>query len=529
MNRLNRALIHQIVYLLGLALMLFCLPLSLYLISVAQFLLTLNWLLEGDFRRKAGLLRNNSSLIVFVSVFIIYGIGYFLSENKTLALFHLKNALPLLALPVIIGTSRHPGARNMHYLLLVFCAGVITTAIVCILNYVIKGIPPGGDFRQISIFIPHLRFAMMIVMAIVTLAFSLTYHRHVLPVLNQKIIKILLFSAILFLILFLFFLRSATGIVLLMAVAGFLVLHGAIFSFRRTFLRRAMIIVTCIGFLSLLTLILFTWYRNFHPREFDINTLEKYTENGNPYFHDTKTLLLENGNFTELYICESELQREWDSRSKFSYTGTDLRQQPVKSTLKRYLTSKGLRKDSLSVNRLTDEDIAKIESGLANYRFNIHQGIYQRLYETLYEIHVYKTTGFVEMHSFGQRLAYLQASLNLITENPLCGTGTGDVYKTLKSKVLSKGIAVDTNWEGKPHNQFAFYLIAFGIPGLLWILFCWIYPVFRHSASLLFLCFALIMLISMLVLDTHESYSTMAFFSVLYSMLIFGKDKPKAI
>jgi O-antigen ligase len=147
----------------------------------------------------------------------------------------------------------------------------------------------------------------------------------------------------------------------------------------------------------------------------------------------------------------------------------------------------------------------------------------------LYEIHVYQATGFVELHSFGQRIAFIRASLEVFSEKPLTGTGTGDVYQTLLNKVLGKGITVDPNWKGKPHNQFAFYLIAFGIPGLLLILFCWIYPVFRNPVNILFLSFALIILISMMVMDTHESYSTMAFYSLFYSMLIFGKESSEVI
>ena len=278
-------------------------------------------------------------------------------------------------------------------------------------------------------------------------------------------------------------------------------------------------------FVSFLSLIGYIWFHNFSMREIRYDQLESYTINGNPYTHDTVSGVLENGNLTGLYICESELIREWNRVSKIDYFKTDLKGQPLRTTLIRYLSSKGLRKDSLSFHSLSAADIGNIEKGLANFQFRIHPGIYQRIYETLFDIHVYVRSGFVEHHSFGQRLAFATESLKVFKKNPLTGTGPGDVYSSLHAQAGIDNIVADANWEGKPHNQFANFLIAFGLPGLIWILFCWFYPALKYGYDPVFQLFFLIILISMLVMDSLESYSTMVFFASLYSLLIFGKPE----
>jgi len=531
MTQYNRKKIHRYVYLFGLALLITCIPLSVYLVSIAQFVLTLNWIAEGEFRKKLRRLADNYSIMVFASVFLLYALGYFYSEDKTMGLERVKNALPLLALPVIMGTSVHPGEKNIKRLLLLFSAGVTAAAITCVVHYLVRGLPPGGDYRQISIILPHIRFAILIVMAIMILAYFAILNENIDAIADEnlfsgnRIIRFIFLGTAVFLVGFLFFLRSATGI-MIFAVVTVVFLGNLSLRMINKASRLVAIFLTAIIIISALSFTFYTWHHNFHSEKIHASELEKYTINGNPYFHDTISGILENGNYTEIYWCGPELEREWNRISSISYQESDLRGQPIRSTLKRYLTSKGLRKDSVSVHLLTAEDIHKIEQGLANYKFSENAGLYQRLYETMYEIHVFQRSGFVERHSFGQRLAFTVESVRLIRQNLWIGTGSGDVFESLRVQALEDKITIDAKWEGKPHNQFAFILLAFGFTGLAWISFCWIFPVIRNGANnnLLFNLFALIILISMLVMDTLESYDSMVFFAFFYSLLVFGRN-----
>jgi hypothetical protein len=525
MNRYNRNEIHHLIYLFGLALLITCIPLSMYLLSIAQFLLALNWIVEGDFRKKADRLRTNGPVILFASVFLLYAIGYFYSVDKLTGIIKLKNALPLFALPLIIGTTPHPGERNMNRLLLLFSLGVLAAAIACIVNYIINGLPPGGDYRQISIFRPHIRFSILIVMAIFILANFAFYKGIVIenfPI-KKRSQRIIFIIAAVFLTGFLFFLRSATGILIFLIVAIVFISNVFLSSPVKALRYSVFILISLITF-SFISLITITWINNFHPPKDGFIKLEVYTVNGNPYYHDTISGILENGNFTGIYLCEPELMREWEKVSKTEYYGFDSKGQAVRSTLIRYLTSKGMRKDSLSVHMLTGEDIINIENGLPNYKFRNDPGAFQRVYETLYEIHIFRRSGYVERHSFGQRLAFAKASASLIAKNFWTGVGAGDVYNLLRQQTQEDNISIDPKWEGKPHNQFAFYWLAFGTPGLMWILFCWIYPAIRRNSfkSLIFNLFALIILASMLAMDTMESYDSMVFFAFFYSLLVLS-------
>jgi hypothetical protein len=218
------------------------------------------------------------------------------------------------------------------------------------------------------------------------------------------------------------------------------------------------------------------------------------------------------------------MRREWDKISRIPFDSLDRKGQSISFTIRRYLTSKGYRKDSAALSKLEVSDIRRIEEGLANYKFRSKPGVSQRLYETLWELHILSKTGYVLEHSLGQRIGFFKASVPLIRENIWTGVGTGDVYDAMLHSARDHDWSFDPKWEGKPHNQFVFYILAFGMTGFLYLLFCFIYPVVvkRAYRLLLFNLFAGIILISTLVLDTFESYDSMVFFAFFYCLYVFA-------
>ena len=214
-------------------------------------------------------------------------------------------------------------------------------------------------------------------------------------------------------------------------------------------------------YISIAVLVLYTWYHNFTSDPVNPALLETHTQNGNPYAHDTASGILENGHYVDLYICEEELEQEWNKLSDMPYGRFDLKGQVISSTIKRYLTSKGLRKDSAGLHALTSSDLFNIEKGQANFRFHDNPGIYQRLYETLWEIHVYIRIGFVQEHSIGQRLAFYRTALSLIREKPWNGTGPGDVYNLMQVTMQSANIGCGSR-HGKenPITSMPFYCLV---------------------------------------------------------------------
>jgi O-antigen ligase len=527
MNRFPREEIHRKVYLFGLAMLLCCLPLSRYLVSVAQFLITLNWIAEGHFRNRLHQLRNRPAILVFASVFVMYALGLLYSADFHMGLEKVKNALPLLFLPLVMGTSPALAGKALKRLLLLFTAAVITASLVCIIGYMVRGLPPGGDFRDISVFMTHIRFALLIDMAIAILLYFAFFEDSEGNTKNHfKDPEFwLTFACAIYLAGFQLFLRSATGILILLLLVAVIAVN-IIIRFRKP-LRHIGLGMIAGLFLAGAALVLFTWFRNFHVSPVDPGTLESNTVNGNPYVHDTLSGMLENGHYTELYLCEPELRKEWNRISDMPYDQFDLKGQPINATIRRYLTSMGLRKDSAGLHSLTPADLEQIEKGYANYKFRENPGIYQRLYETLWEIHVFQRSGYAEQHSFGQRLLFTRLAGELIREHPWTGYGPGDVYRVMLDRAIADNFSIDPKWEGKPHNQFAFLLLGFGIAGFLLILGCWIFPVIRMRAwrYLLFNLFVIIISVSMLVMDTLESYDSMAFFGFFYCLFVFAAQK----
>jgi len=516
---ITRQELHYTVYLFGLALVACCIPLSRYLLSIAQFLLALNWIIEGRYKEKGLTLIRKPAILLFASVFLVYSAGLIHTENLSMGMMKIKNALPLLLFPLIIGTSRPLPFKTLKWILLLFSVAVIVAAAICLINYLIHGIPAGGDFRSISIFMLHIRFSLMIVMAILILLYfsffnNVELNRH------EKIIS---FISACLLIAFLIFLRSITGIILFAVLAIVMVGNMGIRNHQKL-IRYGLLLVVIGLFGTGIALVAYTYLQNFHAKPVVLSDLDPFTANGNRYSHDVRTGVLENGNYTDIYVCETEIKEEWNKISHVPYDSFDGKGQLINGTIKRYLASRGLRKDSAGIHRLSAADIQHIEKGLANYKFNVDPGVNQRLYESLWEIHIMINTGYVEQHSFGQRFAFLMAARNVFMNNIWTGTGTGDVYDSMLA-VRANGVPViDTSWEGKPHNQYVFFILAFGLPGFLWIAWCWLFPVASTKACRFFLfnLFAGIMLISMLTLDTLESYDSMVFFAFFYCLFVFG-------
>jgi hypothetical protein len=514
---------HKSIYIAGLILLVISLPLSRFLLSISQFILVLNWMAEGRFTEKWKIMIKKSYLFIFISIFLLYVIGYMVSDNHNLALIKVKNVLPLLVLPVILATSPPISSKWYRRLLLIFSVAVWLAALICIIHFFLKGNTFVGDPRKISVLIGHTCFALQVNMAIFILLYFF-FNPPFKPLFYEKqVIGVLAFL----LILFLFFLQSFTGILIFLLTSAMFMMYNL--NKKLTHFKRIVLWTFLFSFLAVLVLTGLKYIRkNFHAEPVISMKLDPYTVNGNPYISVIQTGILENGNYTELYVCEPELRKGWNSLSCVPFDSLDLQGQNISETIKRYLTSMGLRKDSAGISQLNKADIQAIEKGITNYTFRTSNPIHKRLYETLWEIDVFKKTGYVQYHSFGQRLVFLQASWKEIQKHWKTGTGTGDVYAALENAVKEANILIDPLWEGKPHNEYMFLLMAFGVFGFIWICLCWIYPVIRVQAYSyqLFNYFTIIVVISMLSFDSLETYDGIVFIAFFYSLFVFGLEKP---
>ena len=173
---------HSDIYFFGLVLLAVSLPLSVFTMSISQFILAINWIWEMNFKQKFSTLINRRSLWVFLLLFLVHVAGlihtswpegfYIDSYN---ALKDLKLKLPLLLLPIIIGTSEPLNSKKIKALLVLFSLAVTSGTFIS--TAVLLGLTNHNiiDIRNISIFISHIRFSLLINLAIFSLLWLYYY------------------------------------------------------------------------------------------------------------------------------------------------------------------------------------------------------------------------------------------------------------------------------------------------------------------------------------------------------------------
>jgi O-antigen ligase len=194
------------------------------------------------------------------------------------------------------------------------------------------------------------------------------------------------------------------------------------------------------------------------------------------------------------------------------------------------MTSKGLRKDGESVEKLSAADIANIEGGMTNYRFANASTFYKRLYQIVWEIDSYAKGGSPSGHSVPQRLEYYKMALNIVRGDIWFGKGTGGYYLAYEEEFNKSKFFADTKYRQRSHNMFLSYWIDFGLIGMLYIIFALVSPVFieNKKRSALLVVFLLIVFISFINEDTLNNHDAISFFAFFYPLYLYSAhEKPQ--
>ena len=259
-----------------------------------------------------------------------------------------------------------------------------------------------------------------------------------------------------------------------------------------------------------------------------VEDLDSHTVEGNAYINKPGNREVENGHYIWIYVCDEELEREWKAVSSLDYRGRTSNGNSVRTTLIRFLSSKGLRKDAAGMRQLSETEIRAIESGTANYIYMDRFKLYPRIYEVIWEIDRYKLGYDPSGKSVVQRYLYLEAGKNIARDHLIFGVGNGDVKNEFLEYYESVQSPLSTKWRLRAHNQFLTFLISFGIPGLLISLLALILPLFlaERQRSFLAMGFLILVLVSMLSEDTLETARGASFVAFFYALFIFGPDFP---
>ena len=508
---------HSSIYFVGLFLLIISLPLSRFSLSVAQFILVVNWLWETDFKNKLKSLQVNKPALILISIYVLHIIGLFFTSDFKFAFNDLKVKLPLLVLPVIIATSKPLSQKKVDLLLLFYVAAALVASFISFGILIFKDI---GDIREISPFISHIRMSLNICLAIFFSGYFVFSKKA-----KNPIIKSGLLLSMIWLIVFLVISESGTGIYVMIVASVILVFYGLI-KISSPIVKVLIVILAILIPASILFYLNTTVRLYLTPHKNDLNNIEYYSAKGNPYYNDTINYQVENGSYIGLYICDIELRETWNNRSNINYDGSDEKGQPLKQTLIRYLNSKGLRKDEGGVNQLSDEDIRNVEKGFANVYYAKKISINSRIYKLLWEYQTVQRGGNPGGLSVVQRTEYWKASWAIIKSNLWLGVGTGDLDLAFKLQYDNMNSVLPLEFRHRSHNQFFAIWIAFGTFGLIWFIFSLFYPPLKRKMlfEYNYFIFFVVIVLSMLVEDTLETQMGVTLYAFINTLLLFGRE-----
>ncbi|MFZ4413599.1 MAG: O-antigen ligase family protein [Bacteroidales bacterium] len=519
--RIDQTFNRNDIYLFGLILLAIGIPLSNFLMSVAQIILLTNWLLDKNLLKKIKIFFSNKPALFFTFIFLLHLIGLLYTSDFNYALKDIRTKVPIIFLPILISSSPLIDRKKFRLILSFFVASVLIATFACYYVYLSREI---YDIRTISVFISHIRFSLDICLAICIL-FYFIYKEFRLCNSKKWILSLLL----LWLVYFLFVLQSYTGIIILVILFLIFLLYFTI-SFKKWSFK-------LIAFSLLIALPLFillfiqSGIHSYFKVEYGATShLDSLTPRGNLYTHDTLGLGIENGHHIGLYICQEEMNKAWETRSKLNIDSNDRMGQRISYTLIRFLNSKGLRKDADGVNALTVQEIKAVERGYANTIYLQHPGLQARLYKILYEYNTYTISKNTRGHSILQRFELWKAAIGIIKNNFWLGVGTGDMVNVY-DKQLKEMNSDLAGQKLRAHNQYLSIFSAFGLFGFLVFMFAMIYPAFlnRSFKDFYFLAFFIILCLSMINEDTIESQAGVSFFAFFYSLFLLStpiaKDK----
>lgn len=426
----------------GLLLTVASLPFSQFGTSLGAALVALSFLVAGV-RRELDLSRDKL-LYSFMALFAwsLLGLGWTENMEEGLATINIK--LPLLIFPLALLTVKWDGRRWLKIIAATFISATFLAAIAGLVNgYVIE--PESVGITKWSPFISHIRMGLMVSLG---LGILLLEKRLLLTVVYGLVAIVSVWHT-----------QSVTG-VLMIAFAIYFALITRLFPLKRTMA----IAATCVAAIAVLVAAYFA----LSPKPYT-GELPESTPWGNAYVHHPEKHLEENGFKVHLFLCEEELQREWNKRSDVRFYKQNHLGHSVKDRVIRYLSSKGVPKNGEEIQKLSDEEIEKIESGHTSIRMSTHSGLALRVDALKFELGNYLDGGNPSGNSVTMRLEAFKTGLHIISTNGvggfLAGVGTGDLPDAFSKAYVETESKLYPEFWKRTHNQYLALWIALGLVG----------------------------------------------------------------
>lgn len=509
---------HRWIYVLSLFAIAFGLSVSKVVISLGTMLLVLNWIWEGDFAAKWRLLSARKSVFVLIAIFVLHLPSMLWTSDQHEGWNDIRIKLPLLIIPIILGMSAPLLRQHFEAILIVFGIGVLIASLRTTL--IVKGVihKEFTDIREASDLVPLIRLALFSALTIMFCG------RWFMRSKNHWVkVSCILVSAWLFY--FMIFMQSLTGLIVLLASTVLIAIIMAALH------RRKKVLIGILGaivvVLSIAGIYVKRAYDDFYAlRGNEYPELFMTAASGHHYFHNMNVPMYENGNRVMVNLCWVDLEHGWNKRSTIPfYGGVDAKGNAIRTTLPRYMASKGLMRDSIGMESLTPEDIKAIEAGSTNYKDAERNPLEWRAYQVFWELYNYSAGGNPSGSSVAMRLVASGAALDAIGKHPWLGTGVGSQKKTYDAYYTEHGTLLSEDWQWlHAHNQFLSLAVTLGIPVTLYFIFALWWPArnMRRWRSYLYLAFFIIVVLSFLDDDTLETQQGVTFFAFFNCLLLYA-------
>ena len=484
--------------------------------SVSLIGLTLNWILELDFQIKWKKIKDQKYLpLIFSGLFLIEFFWLPISKDTTIGLNVLRIKLPLLLLPLIIGSCTSFSKREWKIIITTFFIGILVSTIwVYLVSLeVLPTKKDSGTIRDASIFMSHIRYSVLLSFSTV-LILCLAFKN-----LINKLIAVIIFLWLLFLI---FKLATITAI---LGLSFSLVFLFIAFLFSSKNKNKIVYIAGIASLFFLVGLYITATVKDFYHVKSKERSLLTYSIGGEKYQLDFKDNTTENGFYLWENIAQKELERCWNRKSKFSFTSKDKKKQPVKATLYRFLTSKGLHKDSVGLSNLTQNEIQKIENGeTSSVSYNNFE---KRIRSLLYQKESRKKNSDSNNQTINQRVVFWKAGIDIFLNQPAFGYGPGGAKTQYKKYYKNRNTNLNKSNQLLAHNQFITQAINLGALGIIIWIFVLFYSFIKVEKGMLlfFVPYLILMFFAFMSDDMLEVQAGVTIFSFFGTLMLFYNSK----
>lgn len=506
LNRFFGVHFHAYFHLFGTTVVLVGLPTTKILMSIGTMLLLLNALLEGNYQNQWANLKKNTLFWLIGGFWFLHVIGLAWTTEINYAFNDIRIKLPLIVLPLTFATRNSIDLKNYTIPLLLFLAALLFTTVFNVASYNHWiGSRLYDDIRGLSLFGSHIRFGILVSMGVATGIYLFTT--------MKSSWRWLLIPVILWFVYYTYYAQVISGLIALIAI---LLTYAIGFSFQWKKWLGFSLITLFVGLTCVLILFIANTEKENHS--FQTTNLPTLTAKGNPYTHDFGEGTIIHGKPVFAYVCEKELKEAWEKRSKISIDSLDIKGQPIRFTLMRYLTSKDLFKDASGVNALKDNEIKFIEQGITSVE-ETKTGLKARFEGIRFQLnHNSDPNG----HSLLQRLEYWKTGISIIKQYLWLGVGTGDVQKAFDDEYTKTNSPLTEKNRLRAHNSYLTAWITFGIGGFA--LFLSMIVLFTriqcNKKDLFALSFIIVACSTFFIEDTLETQAGVTFFAMFYALFL---------